>query len=121
MQCISTWMLTRNHFLREICTIKHQWSGVRFRNRTTVSVELALVNNWPMSETVIGYSRRRFDNFIVFVSKMAESLEEVEEERKQVSMLKRKVQKLIGEAQDTRLHLESQQSRNAELEKKQRK
>ncbi|XP_071790068.1 unconventional myosin-XVIIIa-like isoform X4 [Asterias amurensis] len=53
--------------------------------------------------------------------RMAESLEEVEEERKQVSMLKRKVQKLIGEAQDTRLHLESQQSRNAELEKKQRK
>ena len=52
---------------------------------------------------------------------MAECVEEAEEERKQVTVLKRKVQKLIGEAQDTRLHLESQQSRNSELEKKQRK
>ncbi|XP_038062218.1 unconventional myosin-XVIIIa-like isoform X2 [Patiria miniata] len=53
--------------------------------------------------------------------RMAEAMEEVEEERKQVGGLKRKVQKLIGEAQDTRLHLESQQARNSELEKKQRK
>ncbi|XP_022085605.1 unconventional myosin-XVIIIa-like isoform X2 [Acanthaster planci] len=53
--------------------------------------------------------------------RLAEAVEEVEEERKQVGVLKRKVQKLTGEAQDTRLHLESQQARNSELEKKQRK
>ncbi|XP_072043844.1 LOW QUALITY PROTEIN: unconventional myosin-XVIIIa-like, partial [Amphiura filiformis] len=50
-----------------------------------------------------------------------EAQEDIEEHKRQVAALKRKSQKLIAESQDMRLHLETQQTRNADLEKKQRK
>ncbi|XP_071848331.1 unconventional myosin-XVIIIa-like isoform X3 [Apostichopus japonicus] len=53
--------------------------------------------------------------------KLAEALEEVEEQRRQAVSMKRKSVKLNGETQDIRRHLETQQSRNSDLEKKQRK
>ncbi|KAJ8348699.1 hypothetical protein SKAU_G00272880 [Synaphobranchus kaupii] len=44
-----------------------------------------------------------------------------EEVQRSVQQLKKKCQRLTAELQDTKLHLESQQSRNHDLEKKQRK
>ncbi|XP_072312347.1 unconventional myosin-XVIIIa isoform X4 [Eucyclogobius newberryi] len=44
-----------------------------------------------------------------------------EEAQRSVQQLKKKAQKLTSELQDTKLHLEGQQSRNHDLEKKQRK
>ncbi|CAG9818729.1 unnamed protein product, partial [Phaedon cochleariae] len=53
--------------------------------------------------------------------KLADSYEEVEEQRQVVGQWKRKVQKLNGEMNDLRLLLEEQNGRNNLLEKKQRK
>ena len=47
--------------------------------------------------------------------------EEVDEQRQIVAQQKRKVARLTGEANDLRIHLEEQTSRNTVLEKKQRK
>ncbi|KAG5843489.1 hypothetical protein ANANG_G00151470 [Anguilla anguilla] len=44
-----------------------------------------------------------------------------EEVQRSVQQLKKKCQRLTAELQDTKLHLESQQTRNHDLEKKQRK
>ncbi|XP_055022688.1 LOW QUALITY PROTEIN: unconventional myosin-XVIIIa-like [Boleophthalmus pectinirostris] len=44
-----------------------------------------------------------------------------EEAQRNIQQLKKKTQKLTSELQDTKLHLEGQQSRNHDLEKKQRK
>ncbi|KAM4743337.1 unconventional myosin-XVIIIa isoform 3-T4 [Anableps anableps] len=44
-----------------------------------------------------------------------------EESQRNIQQLKKKNQRLIAELQDTKLHLEGQQSRNHDLEKKQRK
>ncbi|XP_035989174.1 unconventional myosin-XVIIIa isoform X4 [Fundulus heteroclitus] len=44
-----------------------------------------------------------------------------EESQRNIQLLKKKNQRLIAELQDTKLHLEGQQSRNHDLEKKQRK
>ncbi|XP_032363340.1 unconventional myosin-XVIIIa isoform X11 [Etheostoma spectabile] len=44
-----------------------------------------------------------------------------EESQRNISQLKKKTQRLTSELQDTKLHLEGQQSRNHDLEKKQRK
>ncbi|XP_058490606.1 unconventional myosin-XVIIIa isoform X4 [Solea solea] len=44
-----------------------------------------------------------------------------EESQRNVQQLKKKAQRLTSELQDTKLHLEGQQSRNHDLEKKQRK
>ncbi|XP_077466716.1 myosin-XVIIIa isoform X2 [Stigmatopora argus] len=44
-----------------------------------------------------------------------------EEFQRNIQQLKKKVQRLTAQFQDTKLHLESQQSRNHDLEKKQRK
>ncbi|XP_077578194.1 myosin-XVIIIa isoform X2 [Stigmatopora nigra] len=44
-----------------------------------------------------------------------------EEFQRSIQQLKKKVQRLTAELQDTKLHLENQQSRNHDLEKKQRK
>uniref|UniRef100_A0A8D3AYA7 Myosin XVIIIAb n=1 Tax=Scophthalmus maximus TaxID=52904 RepID=A0A8D3AYA7_SCOMX len=44
-----------------------------------------------------------------------------EESQRNVQQLKKKAQRLTAELQDTKLHLEGQQSRNHDLEKKQRK
>ena len=55
------------------------------------------------------------------MSQFGEAQEDVEEHKRQVGALKRKSQKLVAESQDMKLHLESQQARNADLEKKQRK
>lgn len=52
---------------------------------------------------------------------LADAFEEVEEQRQVVGQWKRKVQKLTSEANDLRLLLEEQNSRNHLLEKKQRK
>jgi myosin-18 len=52
---------------------------------------------------------------------LADAFEEVEEQRQVVGQWKRKVQKLTTEANDLRLLLEEQNSRNHLLEKKQRK
>lgn len=44
-----------------------------------------------------------------------------EESQRNIQQLKKKTQRLTAELQDTKLHLEGQQSRNHDLEKKQRK
>lgn len=44
-----------------------------------------------------------------------------EESQRNIQQLKKKAQRLTAELQDTKLHLEGQQSRNHDLEKKQRK
>ena len=44
-----------------------------------------------------------------------------EEVQRTAQQLKKKCQRLTAELQDTKLHLEGQQSRNHDLEKKQRK
>ncbi|XP_049580995.1 unconventional myosin-XVIIIa isoform X5 [Syngnathus scovelli] len=44
-----------------------------------------------------------------------------EESQRNIQLLKKKTQRLTAELQDTKLHLEGQQSRNHDLEKKQRK
>merc|ERR1719445_1503305 len=53
--------------------------------------------------------------------KLNDAYEEVEDQRQVVAQWKRKAQKIQGEMNDTRLHLEEQASRNSLLEKKQRK
>ncbi|XP_071038996.1 unconventional myosin-XVIIIa isoform X1 [Parasteatoda tepidariorum] len=53
--------------------------------------------------------------------RLADALEDVEEERQVANQWKRKAQKLGAELQDLRLMLEEQMGRNGELEKKQRK
>nr|XP_006817918.1 PREDICTED: unconventional myosin-XVIIIa [Saccoglossus kowalevskii] len=53
--------------------------------------------------------------------KLAEALEEIEDQCRIVSNLKKKSSRQAGELQDMKLLLESQQARNAALEKKQRK
>ncbi|XP_035221427.1 uncharacterized protein LOC118194387 isoform X2 [Stegodyphus dumicola] len=53
--------------------------------------------------------------------RLAEALEDVEEERQVANQWKRKAQKLGSELQDIRLMLEEQMARNGELEKKQRR
>lgn len=50
-----------------------------------------------------------------------DAYEEVDEQRQVVAQWKRKTQKVTGELNDTKLLLEEQNSRNALLEKKQRK
>ena len=44
-----------------------------------------------------------------------------DDQKRQVSNLKRKSQRLNADMQDMKLHLEEQVTRNSELEKKQRK
>ncbi|XP_078680544.1 unconventional myosin-XVIIIa-like isoform X5 [Branchiostoma floridae x Branchiostoma belcheri] len=53
--------------------------------------------------------------------KLADALEDAEEQQRQVSSLKKKCQRVTAEMQDMKLHLETQQERNSQLEKKQRK
>nr|XP_054773986.1 unconventional myosin-XVIIIa-like [Lytechinus pictus] len=53
--------------------------------------------------------------------KFLEASEEAEEYKRQLNNFKRRSQKLAEESQDMKLHLESQQTRNSDLEKKQRK
>jgi len=53
--------------------------------------------------------------------KLNDAYEEVDDQRQVVAQWKRKAQKIQGEMNDTRLHLEEQASRNSLLEKKQRK
>merc|ERR1719370_2280662 len=53
--------------------------------------------------------------------KLNDAYEEVDDQRQVVAQWKRKAQKIQGEMNDTRLHLEEQASRNSMLEKKQRK
>lgn len=48
-------------------------------------------------------------------------MEEAEEQRRQVQVAKKKAQRLAGEMQDIKLHLEEQMARNNELERKQRR
>ncbi|XP_030848216.1 unconventional myosin-XVIIIa isoform X3 [Strongylocentrotus purpuratus] len=53
--------------------------------------------------------------------KFVEASEEAEEFKRQLNNFKRRSQKMAEESQDMKLHLESQQTRNSDLEKKQRK
>ncbi|XP_061074439.1 unconventional myosin-XVIIIa-like isoform X8 [Conger conger] len=53
--------------------------------------------------------------------RIADLLADGEELQRVVQQMKKKCQRVTGELQDTKLHLEGQQSRNHELEKKQRK
>lgn len=57
----------------------------------------------------------------LFVLQLADLQTDNEDLQRSVQQLKKKSQKLTGELQDTKLHLESLQSRNHDLEKKQRK
>ena len=52
---------------------------------------------------------------------LADSEAEVEEVNRSLAQLRKKTMKQGQELNDLKLHLESQQSRNAELEKRQRK
>lgn len=52
---------------------------------------------------------------------LAEAQTDSEDVQRSVQQLKKKCQKLTAELQDTKLHLEGLQSRNHDLEKKQRK
>ncbi|XP_059479309.1 unconventional myosin-XVIIIa isoform X3 [Neocloeon triangulifer] len=53
--------------------------------------------------------------------RVADALEEVEEQRQVVAQMKRKAQRVTGEHNDTRLMLEEQSARNTILEKRQKK
>ncbi|XP_048853883.1 unconventional myosin-XVIIIa-like isoform X3 [Brienomyrus brachyistius] len=53
--------------------------------------------------------------------KLADLQADSDEAQRSLQQFKKKVQRLTSELQDTRLHLENQQSRNHELEKKQRR
>lgn len=53
--------------------------------------------------------------------RVADALEEVEEQRQVVAQMKRKAQRVTGEHNDTRLMLEEQTARNTILEKRQKK
>ncbi|KAF4082350.1 hypothetical protein AMELA_G00150510 [Ameiurus melas] len=53
--------------------------------------------------------------------KFADLQADQEETQRSLQQAKKKCQRLVAELQDTKLHLENQQSRNHELEKKQRK
>ncbi|KAJ8280867.1 hypothetical protein GJAV_G00060170 [Gymnothorax javanicus] len=53
--------------------------------------------------------------------RIADLMADGEELQRVVQQVKKKYQRVTGELQDTKLHLEGQQSRNHELEKKQRK
>lgn len=54
-------------------------------------------------------------------AQLNDAYEEVDEQRQLVAQWKRKTQKVHGEMNDIKLHLEEQTTRNALLEKKQRK
>ncbi|BFZ18652.1 hypothetical protein BsWGS_21691 [Bradybaena similaris] len=53
--------------------------------------------------------------------RLHDAVAEAEEQRRQVQVAKKKVQRLTTEMQDLKLHLEEQMSRNNELERKQRR
>ncbi|CAG5121919.1 unnamed protein product, partial [Candidula unifasciata] len=53
--------------------------------------------------------------------RLHDAVAEAEEQRRQVQVAKKKVQRLTAEMQDLKLHLEEQMSRNNELERKQRR
>ncbi|XP_025090259.1 unconventional myosin-XVIIIa-like isoform X3 [Pomacea canaliculata] len=57
----------------------------------------------------------------VLEKRLQEAVEEAEEQRRQVQVAKKKAQRLAGEMQDIKLHLEEQMARNNELERKQRR
>jgi len=55
------------------------------------------------------------------VLQLADLQTDNEDVQRSVQLLKKKCQKMTAELQDTKLHLEGLQSRNHDLEKKQRK
>lgn len=57
----------------------------------------------------------------VWVLQLADLQTDNEDMQRSVQQLRKKCQKLTAELQDTKLHLEGLQSRNHDLEKKQRK
>lgn len=57
----------------------------------------------------------------VYTLQLADVQADNEDVQRSVQQLKKKCQKLSAELQDTKLHLEGLQSRNHDLEKKQRK
>ena len=59
--------------------------------------------------------------YIYFCFQYAETIREYDEQMKQISSLKKKCHRLTTEAEDINLHLQDETSRNAQLEKKQRK
>ena len=63
------------------------------------------------------YSKFKF----FFVFQLHETLDELEDVRRQLLTSKKKNQKLLAEMQDSKLHLEEQMSHNNDLERKQRR
>lgn len=61
------------------------------------------------------------DVFVCVCLQLADLQVDNEDLQRSVQQLKKKCQKLTAELQDTKLHLEGLQSRNHDLEKKQRK
>ena len=57
----------------------------------------------------------------LFVFQLHETLDELEDVRRQLLTSKKKNQKLLAEMQDSKLHLEEQMSHNNDLERKQRR
>lgn len=62
-----------------------------------------------------------FASSISLPVQLADLQADQEETQRSLQQAKKKCQRLTAELQDTKLHLENQQSRNHELEKKQRK
>lgn len=68
------------------------------------------------------HSSNRLLNILRILFVQISDLEaDYEESQRNIQQLKKKAQRLTAELQDTKLHLEGQQSRNHDLEKKQRK
>ena len=67
------------------------------------------------------YSEDSFLLLYTRVPQLADSEAEVEEVNRSVTQLRKKTVKQGQELNDLKLHLESQQARNEELEKRQRK
>lgn len=78
----------------------------------------------PLRRTAEYFSKAAAPFHLRFASllvQFADLQADQEETQRSLQQAKKKCQRLMAELQDTKLHLENQQSRNHELEKKQRK
>lgn len=81
---------------------------------------MALFISWPWQFSATGLATRLISCKCAFVQ-ISDLQADNEEYQRNIQQLKKKAQRATAELQDTKLHLEGQQSRNHDLEKKQRK